>query len=142
MPRPLSNPEYIAFQEDIGTRYMDLGLPPWGGIVRWEEANMDVLVFEGPGGLFLTDVSDVTPGLRADLGGPVYNEAAGLWYTHFPEELLGVIFERGVQLQTATEHAAASIQDVGRAVSNVGSSPWFYLVAAVAGIFLLAQLKK
>lgn len=41
-PRPLSNPEYVAFTGDVDVAA--LNLPPWGGIVKWNGLN--VLVFE------------------------------------------------------------------------------------------------
>jgi len=96
MPRSLSDPEFVAFDNDVDVEALDL--PPWGGVVQWE--GMEVLVFVGPGGLFLTDISDIRPLVEA-VPTWEYNPYADLFVWHLPEETAGVIAERMQQVSSA-----------------------------------------
>lgn len=97
MPRQLSDPEFVKFTNDIDVDA--LNLPPWGGVVQWE--GYEVLVFEGPGGIFLTDISDIRPLVEA-VPSWEYNPYEDLFIWHLPEETAGVIVERMQQVSNAT----------------------------------------
>jgi hypothetical protein len=90
MPRRLSNPEWVAFQNQVNLSA--LALPPWGGVVQWEGRYILVYICPADGGLcrkgeaMLTDVTD-----RADLIRNIpgtYDTAQETWVYHVPAELM------------------------------------------------------
>lgn len=86
--RQLSNPEFVQFTEDVDLS--QLNMPPWGMVVKWND--IEVLVFEGPGGLFLTDITAVRD--QIEIAPPwEYEPLGALWVWHFPAELAGRLAE-------------------------------------------------
>lgn len=91
MPPPvrrLSDPEFVQFTTDVDIPL--LGFPPWGGVVKWK--GKDVLVFAGPGGLFLTDITAILPSI--EIAPPwEYSALDQYWWWHVPEETMARIAE-------------------------------------------------
>lgn len=99
MPRPLSDPEWLAFTNELPDVSI-LNLPPWGGVVQWE--GMDVLIYEcqargtlcsEAGDVLLTDISDIRAQIEIAPEWE-YNTAADLWVWHVPQETMQVIGQR------------------------------------------------
>lgn len=120
MPRKLSDHEFVAFDNDVDVE--SLNLPPWGGVVQWE--GMEVLVFVGPGGLFLTDISDVRPLVEA-VPSWEYNPYADLFIWHLPRETAAVIVQRMEQVTGVTDF---TFQNLGIIVALIGSLYVFTLL--------------
>lgn len=150
--RRLSNIEWVTFQEEVDVDALDL--PQWGGIVEWR--GMDVLVFEGPKELFLTDISDLEqshdPRLRdwKDRLQRTFDPSDQVWYYRFPETFMQVLSERSVQISDYTEETVAAIAETakqtiegaGGLLENVGS-PWFMLaVLGIAAVVLMQMTPK
>lgn len=147
--RPLSNPEWVAFQQDVNIDA--LNLPRWGGVVEWE--GLDVLVFEGPGGLYLTDITSFRtspdPRLQSWKSNLVrtWDSASELWYYRFPETFMAVLTERAVEVSGATEETVAAIAETvkdvlegtGDVFESIGS-PWFLLAVAGLAMIVLTQM--
>ncbi len=90
MPRALSDPEYVAFTNEVNLSELDL--PPWGTIVRW--GSIDVLVyvtgppegepFNGFGGdLYLSDVTDIIDRFTVSPSW-TYSPSASAWLWNYP----------------------------------------------------------
>jgi hypothetical protein len=122
MPRQLSDHEFVAFDNEIDVDA--LNLPPWGGVVKWE--GLEVLVFEGPGGLFLTDISDIRPLVEA-IPNWEYSPYADIFIWHLPEETAGVIIER---MQQVSEATSFTFQNLG------------IIVALTISAFLFFELRR
>lgn len=104
MPRQLSDHEFVAFDNQINVDALDL--PPWGGVVQWE--GMEVLVFEAPGGLYLTDISDIRASI--EIAPPwEYNPLEEIFVWHLPKETAGVIVERAGQVTGAVDFTFSNL---------------------------------
>ncbi len=104
MPRALSDHEFVAFDNAVDVDA--LNLPPWGGVVQWE--GMEILVFEGPGGLFLTDITDARPLVEA-IPTWVYNPYADVFVWHLPAETAAVIMQRVEEVTGAVDFTFANL---------------------------------
>ncbi len=121
LPRPLSNPEYVAFTNAVDIAL--LNLPPWGGIVKWN--NLAVLVYEAPGGLFLTDVTSIMD--QIEVAPPwTYHPEVDLPVWHYPAEVAKRIQELIDELLAAAK----------------ASPPYIAIaVAAIIGLLVWRELK-
>jgi hypothetical protein len=90
MPRRLSDPEWLAFQNDIDAN--ELNLPPWGAVLGWNGLYVLAYICPGSGSLcqkgelMLTDITD-----RADLIRSIpstYDVLQRVWIYHVPYELM------------------------------------------------------
>ncbi len=110
MPARLSDPAWVAFQNDIDVS--KLNLPPWGGIVQWVDQLILVYVCPASGGLcqkgevMLTDVSDM-PELIKNIPG-TYDANQGVWTYHILLETL----QRIVEVSKATLETTGKIIQV------------------------------
>jgi hypothetical protein len=147
MTRPLSNIEWYTFQQEVDVDALDL--PQWGGIVEWR--GMDVLVFEGPGGLYLSDVTSFqqSPDERLRTWKaqvPVYWDSdSEVWYYQFPEQFKSVLAERATQVTNATEETVAAIaktakQIIAGAGDIAEGIDWYIIAAIAAAVFILPQV--
>ena len=68
MPRRLSNPEWLQFQNDVNVEALNLA--PWGGVVQWGQQFILVFICQRNGELcragevMLSDVSDMPELIR------------------------------------------------------------------------------
>ena len=116
MPRFLTPPEMVAFQQD--TNYLDAGIPVFGSRVAiWQQnGNMAVLIYHTKDyGYVLSNITD--------LGQATINELAkqsdvhGMWY-YLPQATQEVIAERAEQVAEAAAAAGNTAADILSAVSK------------------------
>lgn len=147
--RRLSDPEWAAFQGDVNVSA--LGLPPWGGLVRW--GAMDVLVFVGvTGEVFATDITGC-PLVDTVRRYGTYNPSAGSWWAQLPAELWSTT-ENDVAYayQTAPGYVRdtliATMDAIGKAVAaalnpTLGSlAPLLVVALVVLGVMYLPKPKR
>lgn len=162
MPRRLSDPEWLQFQNDVNVE--GLNLPPWGGVVEW--GNQLILVFvcppDGPlcnyfgincrprggmcqpGEVMLTDVSDHRELLT---NVPRYYDVnSGNWVYHFPEELMKRFLEVSQDTLATT---GKIIQEIARQAGEAAGGLTKPLVEnltpvliAIGVVFLLFQFPR
>lgn len=125
MPRRLSNPEWVQFQEDINLN--TLGLPPWGAVVQWGSQYILVFICQGTGFLcqqgeaMLTDVSD-----RADLLHNVpntYDYTQGVWIYHVPQEGIARFYEVAKSTLQATGKVIDTIAEEAGKAAGAATGP-------------------
>ena len=113
-PRRLSDPEYIAFLEDNPIEVLNqLNLPPWGAVVKWMPSDspqmvMDVLVYEAPSGLYLTDVTSFPWSIA-----PEWEYDNRLWVWRYPSEVLDTIKKDAVWLAEELPQMPGQARDIG-----------------------------
>ncbi len=138
MARRLSDPEYVAFLNDIDVEA--LNLPPWGGVVQWE--GLEVLVFcPGPAvesswlwptsrgectEYQLTDITDVRP-LVESYPSWQYNPMQNTAVWHLPEETAATIEQR---LQQVSNAAGFTFENLGM------------IIALAIGAFVFLELRR
>jgi len=147
MPRRLSDPEWVAFQNTINIEA--LKLPPWGAVVQW--GSMFVLVYVCPGSgsmcqqgeVMLSDISD-----RADLVRNIsgtYDAAQRVWIYYVPQETIARLYEVAQGTLETTGHVLTSVsQTVGQAAGEL-TGPLLGNLAlpliVVAIVFLFTQTR-
>jgi hypothetical protein len=112
MPRRLSDPEWLAFQNDVNLTALDL--PPWGAVIEWrgnyilafvcpfkplaivggeliEVATLDPRAMCQPGEVMLTDVSDQQQLFRNIPG--TWDQSQERWVYHVPEQTIKRLVE-------------------------------------------------
>lgn len=126
LPRSLSNPEWVQFQKDVDVP--GLNLPPWGGVVHWipygdsVTYEIPVLVYQAPGGLFLTDVSAIMNRLNI---APAWEYAGSSWLWRITQPVfksinsaIAAVWKEALAAKDAT---VADVQAAGKYVSDLVS---------------------
>jgi hypothetical protein len=114
MPHRLSDPAWLAFQNDIHVE--DLGLPPWGAVVQWQNQLVLVYICPGDGTLcrkgevMLTDVSDMPDIIRNTPA--TFDANQQTWWYAIPQEAMARI----------VEVAAETIEGTGRIIQGVSET--------------------
>lgn len=148
MPRRLSDPEWIAFQNTVNIEA--LRLPQWGAVVQW--GSMFVLAYVCPsdgylcrkGEVMLSDISD-----RADLVRNIpgtYDASQHLWIYYLPQETLARVYEVAESTLQTTGHVLTSVSEtVGEAAGGL-TAPLLENLAlpliVIGLIFVFTQLKR
>lgn len=143
MPYRLSDPAWLAFQNDINVSA--LSLPPWGGVVQW--GNQFVLVYICPadgslcrkGEVMLTDVSD-----RSDLIKNIprtYDAGAGVWVYHLPAAFMAtLVSEAKTVLETTNTIVQTVAEAAGEAAGGLTQPLLSNLTVPLIGLGLLLAL--
>jgi len=144
MPRRLSNPEWVAFQNNVDLSA--LALPPWGAVIQWGSQFVLVYICPSDGGLcrkgeaMLTDVSD-----RADLIRNIpgtYDTAQELWVYHVPQETMARLLAVAQNTLEATGKVIATVAETAGGAAGALTKPLLenlalpLIVVAVAFLFL------
>jgi hypothetical protein len=118
MPRRLSNPEWVEFQNEVNIPALDL--PPWGAVVGWGSQYILVFICQGSGSLcqkgevMLSDISD-----REDLIKNVphtYDANQSVWIYHVAPELMGHLYDDAKSVLQATGQIIQTVaQQAGQA---------------------------
>lgn len=104
MPKPLSDPAWLAFQTQIDLEA--LALPPWGAVIHWGQSLILVYICPGSGTLcqkgevLLTDITDL-PQIVGSIPG-TYDTSQGLWWYRVPQELMQTIAHDAADVLEAT----------------------------------------
>jgi hypothetical protein len=147
MPRLLTPPEMVAFQQD--TNYLDAGIPVFGSRVAiWtQNNNMPVLVYHTKDfGYVLSDISDLGQSVITELA--KQSEVHGMWY-YLTQSTQEVIAERAEQVAETAAAAGNITADILAAISKaVGEvlgniiQPLIIpliIIGAIAAIYLIKK---
>jgi len=144
MPRRLSNPEWVQFQNDVDLNALDL--PPWGAVIQWGNQYVLVFICQADGSLcqrgeaMLTDVTDKADWIRNIPG--TYDTDQQVWVYHIPQELMGRFYEVAkTTLETTRQIIQTVAETAGQAAGGI-TAPLLenlapiLVVAVVAFLFL------
>jgi hypothetical protein len=121
MPYRLSDPAWLAFQNDININ--SLNLPPWGGVVQWANSYILVYICQTDGTLcrkgevMLSDVTD-----RQELLANVprsYDATAGVWIYQVPAAFMATLYD---EAKPVIEGTGIVIQKVSEAVGSAAGA--------------------
>jgi hypothetical protein len=111
----LSDPAWLKFQNDVDVN--SLNLPPWGGVVAWEDSLILVFVCQADGTMcrkgevMLTDISD-----RAHLLTNVprqYDVLSQMWWYNVPSELMNSLLSPSDVLEATGKILTRTAEIVG-----------------------------
>lgn len=138
MPRYLTAPEMVAFQQD--TNYLDAGIPVFGSrVVKWEQnAGMFVLIYHTKDyGYVLTNISDLPAGTIAELA--KQSEVHGMWY-YLPTAVQEVIAERAEQVAETAAAAGNTTADILLFISKAIGDVLGNLIAPLIGPLIIVAI--
>jgi hypothetical protein len=116
MPRPLTNAEMVALQED--TNYLNADIPVWGSrVLIWTQANnMPVLIYHTADmGYVTTDISDLGQSVIDQLA--QQSEVHGMWY-YLPQSIEDVLTEKAESIETAAKNAGLDAEAIVKQVAT------------------------
>lgn len=142
MPRRLSDPEWVAFQNQVNVQALDL--PPWGAVIGWGDQFILVFICQASGTLcragevMLTDISD-----RQDLIKNIpktYDANQEVWVYHVAPELMGHLYDDAKSVLVATGQIIQSVAEAAGQAAGAATGPLLEnltLPLLVAGVVLL-----
>lgn len=149
MPHRLSDPAWIAFQNEVDLNA--LALPPSGGVVRWNDRLILVYICPGSGFLcqrgevMLSDVTDRADLLRTIPG--TYDTHQETWVYHLPQELLNTFVQDSKTVLEATGQVLETVSETVGTAAGALTAPLLanlmpvLMAAAVALVFLYSPRK-
>jgi hypothetical protein len=138
MPRLLTNPEMVAFQQD--TNYLDAGIPVFGSRVAiWtQNNNMAVLVYHTKDfGYVLSNITDLGQSTINELA--KQSEINGMWY-YLPQAVQEVIAERAEQVAETAAAAGNATADILAFISKAIGDVIGNLIAPLIGPLIIVAI--
>jgi hypothetical protein len=159
MPRRLSDPAWLAFQNEVDVQ--KLNLPPWGAVILWRETYIlifvcpfkPVAVVGGelievgeldpnalcqPGEVMLTDVSDKKELFRNVPG--TWDQTEQTWIYHLPEESIKRLVEVSKGALEATGETIAWIAETAGSAAGALTRPLLENLAFPLIVIVLVYL--